>query len=112
MTPAKTSLPLPAIGSEWALVGFFRRLAASLMALVSTMAFAGLDRGGNVIHEDDGGGYGNMGLGDIGALFAVWVVAGYFIVRILGSRTNFSQDLIYNIAFFGGAILAVLAVIT
>ena len=77
----------------------------------STLVLAGLDRAGNVLYEDDGGGSSRMGLGDIFTLFALWAVAGYFIVRVLRAKTDLSSDLIYNIAFFGGAILSLLAVI-
>jgi len=77
----------------------------------STVSIAGLDRSGNVLYEEDGGGSGRMGVGDIVPLFLVWTVAAYGIVRILRAKTKFSDELIYNIAFFGGAFISLFVAI-
>lgn len=104
MTPAKPDLPSPA---KWALVGFFRRLAASLMALVSTMAFAGLDRGGNVIHED--------GLADVGltggiALFVVCFVVGFVVKAYMDATGEYTESATAMTAvlagLFGGSLVS------
>lgn len=103
MTPAKPSLPSPA---KWALVGFFRRLAASLMALVSTMAFAGLDRGGNVINEDGGG----IGLANLIATTVVCIGVGWLVKTIMDSTGSYTPEttaMATAVAgLFGGALIS------
>lgn len=85
-----------------------RKIAATL-ALIPTMAAAGLDRAGNVLREDDGGGSG--GPIPLGILFGLvaWGVLAWWIYKHLEKTTKYSSEANGNIAFFAAAGIVALA---
>lgn len=89
---------------------FGRRIVAmTALALCSAPGFAQLDRGGNILREDDGGGYSNVSASAIVAYFIFVVVATYIGFKLLEKHTTNSSELNGNIAFFGAIIIGLIA---
>ena len=88
-----------------------RKIAATI-ALMPTMAAAGLDRAGNVLREDDGGGSGSLGAGPILLMLAGMGASTYVLYKVLEKRTGYSSEANFNIAWlvvlFGSALLMTL----
>lgn len=82
---------------------------ATLLALIPGMAVAALDRGGNVLYEDDGGGSGGpIPLSVVAGLIA-WGVLAWWIYKRLEKTTKYSSEANGNIAFFAAAGIVALA---
>lgn len=69
------------------------------VALAPVLAWAQLDRGGNVLHEDDGGGSGRLPSGTLAGL-AVLGLLTWGIYKYLEKTTKYSSAANGNIAFF------------
>lgn len=77
------------------------------VALAPIAAWAQLDRGGNVLNEDDGGGSGRLTPGSL-AGFVVLVALTWGIYKYLERTTGNSSAANFNIAFFSALAVAAL----
>lgn len=75
-----------------------RKIAATL-ALMPAMAAAGLDRAGNILREDDGGGSGSLGVGPMLLVLACIGAFTYVLYKALEKRTGYSSAANFNIAW-------------
>lgn len=82
-----------------------------VLAVVIGTAHADVNRFGVVINEDDdGGGFGRHSLGDVVGAIVLYAFFAWAINMVLKENSGWSDELRWNVAFFGafGAVFLVL----
>lgn len=83
-----------------------KKWIAAAFAFVCSVVMADMDRYGNVMLEDDGGGYSSISKGDIAMFFLVWTACSVILFLILDKHTKWGNMVNFHAAFFGGGFIA------
>lgn len=87
-----------------------KKWIAAAFAFVCSVVMADMDRYGNVMLEDDGGNGG-----PIPAFYAqaviLWIILGVLIAWWCGKKTTWSGTLVFHVAFFGGGLASLFAML-
>lgn len=85
--------------------------AIAILSAIALSAHADLDRAGNVLTDDDGGGYGGFDSGILIFLIGLPVLTYFAFSWLKKAKPDWSHALAFNVAFFGSGAATFLAAI-